>query len=197
MGTSRSNEDLLALRLGFGIFCLGACWLALTVPPRTGPRNDRLPYERFFAELAGPDQRVFRELQEGEVEAENRRAATGAWPPVDALAADLVPPFAADAIAARDGYHWTMARDGLLVDYLGIPSAADRPAFLLQLAEPDPAAPPDPRTPPDETHHKLPDGTILHVTTWMHDPTPKAPERFVALPLAEGWNQVTIRAPSS
>src|SRR2546423_15535294 len=103
MGTSRS-ENLLAMRWAAGVGCLAACWLALTVPPKAGARNDRLPYERFFRELSDADQRVFRELQEGEIEAENVRAASGAWPAIDALASHGVPPVSPDAIAARDGY---------------------------------------------------------------------------------------------
>jgi len=55
-----------------------------------------LPYQQLIQEASGGEQRIFRELQEGLLEAERMRAATGDWPDVAALAAEGVPPFAPD-----------------------------------------------------------------------------------------------------
>jgi hypothetical protein len=149
--------------------------------------RDLMPWQRSFRTLGAADQRLFRELQEGLLEAENARSATGAWPAPAALAARGVPPFA-DLPAPRQRiYRWELRREGLAVNYLGAPAgavpdsaAAGAPAFLLLVQEPDPRAPADPALPAagaagpggaaaagDEFHHRLMDGTVLHVSTWM------------------------------
>src|SRR5436190_21039908 len=42
--------------------------------------SDLLPFQRLVGDAPGTDQRTFRELQEGLLEAERIRAATGRWP---------------------------------------------------------------------------------------------------------------------
>jgi hypothetical protein len=179
----------------------GAAWIYIanaTAPAGREARveSSRPPYQKLFRELAGPDQRMFRALQEGLLEAENARAASGAWPPAAALAAQGIPPFAADPIAAAratGSYRWTLRREGLVVNYLGVPATAGRPAFLLLVQEPDPLAPPHPQviaTPGDEEHHRLRDGTLLHVSIWLRAGGPSRRDGVIAVPPAEGWTQL-------
>ena len=53
-----------------------------------------LPYQKLIRDASPSEQRVFRELQEGLLEAERMRAQTGRWPDVAALEAEGIPPFA-------------------------------------------------------------------------------------------------------
>jgi hypothetical protein len=172
-----------------------------------GGARDLMPYQRLFRTLDGEDQRIFRELQEGLIEAENVRAAAHRWPAAAALAAQGIPPFAGGpARGGRRGYHWEMRQEGLYVNYLGLPADRRDPAFLLLVQEPDPQAPPagppgQPILPGDEIHHRLEDGTILHVSTWMLRPggagAADAAGRggVIAEPFARGWTQLLIGAP--
>lgn len=181
-----------------------------------GGARDLMPYQRLFRTLDGEDQRLFRELQEGLLEAENVRAAAHRWPAPAALAAQGIPPFAAAPVrGGRRAYHWELRQDGVYVNYLGL--AADRrdPAFLLLVQEPDPQAPPagqpgQPIQPLDEIHHRLQDGTILHVSTWMLRPGASGTAAgaagpsgaagsaggVIAEPFAQGWTQLLIGAPA-
>ena len=61
-----------------------------------------------------------------------------------------------------------MLREGAYVNYLGIPDRPGAPAWLVVVQEPEPGVPPD-QTFEDEEHHRLLDGTMLHVSTWNHD----------------------------
>lgn len=148
--------------------------------------NDLLPYQKLIRDAAPAEQRIFRELQEGLLEAERVRAATGRWPDVTALASEGIPPFAADP-TQKIPYTWSSVRQDWATNYLGIPANPAAPAWALVILEPEPGAPADP-APNDETHHRLPDGTTLHVSIWT---TPEAKRRsgFAALrlPQNEGW----------
>jgi hypothetical protein len=153
---------------------------------------DLLPFQSLVRDASGTDQRMFRELQEGLLEAERLRATTGRWPEAAALAGDGIPPFAADPTRKAATYRWSTLTQGTIINYVGIPTTADAPAWLLVVIEPEAGAPPDP-APNDETHHRLPDGTTLHVSIWQ------VPERarrggFSAVPSPqnEGWTQVLV-----
>ena len=121
------------------------------------------------------DQRVFRELQEGLLEAERIRAQTGRWPDVATLAAEGIPPLR-PIRRRKSTYKWTSVRQDWVTNYLGVPSDPSRPAWVLVILEPEPGAPPDP-APNDETHHRLTDGTTLHVSIW-NMPEAEAPQRL-------------------
>ena len=154
------------------------------------------PFERSFQDLAPADQRLFRAAQEGVLEAERLRSATGRWPAVEALARAGVPPFAADPID-RAGYAWQRVQTGPKVDYIGVPRAGSgREAFYIVLVEPDPGTPNDPLAPVDETHHRLGDGTMIHVTYWMGPPLADTSEAFSLLPPELGFRQVLVGAPA-
>jgi hypothetical protein len=120
--------------------------------------------QQLIGNTSAPEQRIFRELQEGLLEAERLRANTGQWPDVAQLAADGIPPFSRDP-TQKVGYTWTSVRQDWAVNYLGVPSDQAAPAWVLVILEPEPGAPADP-APNDETHHRLPDGTTLHVSIW-------------------------------
>src|SRR6186997_1090897 len=55
-----------------------------------------LPYQKLIRDASQNEQRVYRELQEGLLEAERMRAETGRWPDVTALETEGIPPFAGD-----------------------------------------------------------------------------------------------------
>ena len=145
-----------------------------------------LPFQRLIRDAPPAEQRTFRELQEGLLEAERLRARTGQWPDVATLAAEGIPPFAADP-TQKVAYKWTSVRQDWAINYLGVPSDAAAPAWVLVILEPEPGAPADP-APNDETHHRLPDGTTLHVSVW-NMPEAKRRSGFAALrlPQNEGW----------
>ena len=69
------------------------------------------------------------------------------------------------------------------------PSDPASPAWLLVLQEPEPNMPPDP-APLDDEHHKLPDGTTMHVYVWMHQYGGRVTPGFIAQPQGQGWTQV-------
>src|SRR6185295_14957108 len=86
-------------------------------------------------------------------------------------------------------------QQGLQIEYLGAPGAAGETAYLLQITEPDPQAPPHAATPVDEEHHRLPDGTLLHVATWLRrGGVAQAP---AGVPAAAGWTQIVVGRDSS
>lgn len=147
-----------------------------------------------FSALPAADQRMFRRCLEGLGEAEDVRSRTGAWPDVGELAARGIPPFAADPLD-RAGYRWQRYLDGTLVNYLGVPDpGSGRPSLLIMALEPDPGTPPDPGAVVDEGHHKLHDGTFLHVS--ISAGTARTLGRPIAMPAFEdGWRRIVIERP--
>ena len=150
-----------------------------------------LPYQRLIRDAPAAEQRVFRELQEGLLEAERIRAATGHWPDVSTLAAEGIPPFAPDP-TQKIPYKWTSVRQDWVTNYVGVPSDPAAPAWVLVILEPEPGAPPDP-APNDETHHRLPDGTTLHVSIWnMPEGKRRSGLAALRLPQNEGWTNLLV-----
>jgi hypothetical protein len=162
-----------------------------------GAASDRrhlLPFQALIQDRPSVEQRMFRELQEGLLEAETRRADTGSWPTVAALVADGIPPFAPDPTAKAGTYDWRAIVSGTFVNYLGVPQQPNAPAWLVLIQEPDPGAPPDPAR-EDEEHHRLVSGAMLHVSTWIRTDTNIA-RRIVRTPQAEGWTQLYAVGPA-
>ena len=157
---------------------------------RAAELADLLPFQVLFRDLEPSLQRNFREMQEGVIEAERVRVDAKEWPAVEALAADGVPPFAADPID-RGHYAWTRLRDGTIVNYRGR-STTGAPELLLLVQEPDAGAIDAglQSTVVDETHHRLSDGTLLHVTMWFRAPGGADVRALVDRPFAEGWTQI-------
>jgi hypothetical protein len=151
-----------------------------------------LPYQKLVADSSPVEQRTFRELQEGLLEAERIRATTGRWPDVAALEAEGIPPFAPDPTRKGPSYKWTSVRQDWTANYVGVPADPSAPAWTLVILEPAPGEPPDP-APNDETHHRLPDGTTLHVTIWtMPEQSRRSGFAALRLPQNEGWTQLMV-----
>jgi hypothetical protein len=158
-----------------------------------------LPFQVLFRDLPGPEQRVFREMQEGLIEAMAARAASGAWSTPEELASRGIPPFARDA---RDGSNlrWELRRDGLVVNYIGAAEgAAEQPSFLLLIQEPDPVSGEKlgPKPIVDEEHQTLPDAgqTLLHVTIWKKGGPPAPGPGVLESPATVGWTQIRVADP--
>jgi hypothetical protein len=158
-------------------------------------QRNLLPFQAMVQDRPSNEQRVFRELQEGLLEAELRRAANGTWPTVAALAADGIPPFAPNPTAKGGTYLWRLIQSGIFVNYLGIPQHSDGPAWLVLIEEPAPGAPPYPG-PPGEEHHRLADGTMLRVSTWVHPDGGRMASDIIRIPQAGGWTQLYAVGPS-
>ncbi len=189
---SKSNESVSVLLVS-GAIVLFALY-AIAVRTGLGARSaqaDNLPFQMTFQDLAGPEQRIVRELTEGFAEAKNLRASTGTWPKPEGLARDQIPPFAADALD-RSGYQWSMKQERLLVNYLGTPASAGSPEYLLVVQEPEPKGGETAVAGVvDEEHELLPDGKLLHVTYWRRKFAPGA-EPIFPRPEIEGWTQIRL-----
>jgi hypothetical protein len=182
-------ETLNVMKASAAIVVIVAAYIfrpTFGAPSIAAPVAGLLPYQKLIGDASPNEQRIFRELQEGLLEAERIRAQTGRWPDVSALAAEGIPPFAADPTQKID-YKWTSVRQDWATNYIGVPSDPSQPAWVLVILEPEPGAPADP-APNDETHHRLPDGTTLHVSIW-NMPEAKRRSGFAALrlPQNEGW----------
>jgi hypothetical protein len=153
-----------------------------------------LPFQVLIQDRPPIEQRMFRELQEGLLEAETRRADRGTWPVASALAADGIPPFAPDPTAKGGPYDWRLIAGGTYVNYLGLPTLSDAPAWLVLVQEPEPGAPPDPAR-EDEEHHRLITGVMLHVSTWVRA-NARVTGGIIRAPQAEGWTQLYAVGPS-
>jgi hypothetical protein len=193
---SARGEALAVLRVAATVVCLAAAYIAGRATPGAAARGGqgRPPYQRPFAELAPPQQKMFRALAEGILEAETVRSSSHRWPPPAELAGAGIPPFAGDPTSRHTRWRWTLSQEGLLVNYLGLPSGGDPTAYLVVFLEPDPAVPHGP-VPSDEEHHRLIDGTVLHVSVWMRPSAPSGPPKAIALPPAAGWLQLVSGAP--
>ena len=190
-------ETLNVLRVAMAIVAVVAAYLFR--PSFGGGRaattsrpGDLLPFQNLVRDAAPPDQRMFRDLREGLLEAERVRATTGHWPDAAALASDGIPPFAADPTRKDATYRWSTLVQRTTVNYVGIPSNSSASAWLLVVLEPEPGAPPDP-APNDETHHRLQDGTTLHVSIWqMPEKSRLSGFTATSMPQNEGWTQLLI-----
>ena len=91
----------LANVVRFGMVIVVGVWMYLAADSATfggepATTTHLLPFQTLIQDRPPLEQRMFRELQEGLLEAEARRSATAAGPIAAALAADGIPPFALD-----------------------------------------------------------------------------------------------------
>jgi hypothetical protein len=192
-----AQAELLAVVRASMAIAIGV-WMYLAVMTGVGGTTPRqrhlLPFQKVIADRAPAEQRMFRELQEGLIEAESARSSANAWPTPESLGEAGIPPFAPDP-TQRSTYVWRLVRSGTLVNYQGIPTAPGLPAWLLLVQEPEPGIPPD-QTFEDEEHHRLANGAMLHVSTWVHGDGRAVAPRLVRLPQAEGWTQLYAVGPA-
>ena len=194
---SARNELISVVRAGMAITAAVWLYLANNPFPQAGGgvlQRSLLPFQKVVAILPAHEQRLFRELQVGLLEAETLRSVDGKWPDPTRLAADGIEPFAPNPAVKGSAYDWHVVRKGFLINYLGIPKSSGSPAWLVMVQEPDPAGPPDVFQ-DDQEHHRLIDGTILHVSIWNHPDGTRVPMAFVQVPQAEGWTQLYAAAP--
>ncbi len=166
---------------------MGATWGGDTA---TGgaPRPTTLAVDEIaFRDLDAEGQRMYRGALAGLTEAEDVRARTRDWPSVEALAARRVPPFAPDPLD-RAGYRWALLRDDLVINYVGTP--AKGPTIAIVIVEPARGMAADPQAIVDETHHKLRDGTLLHVSIWIGAKPLTSPASTPAF--EDGWRRITM-----
>jgi len=161
----------------------------------TGKALQPPPFLVLFRDLPGREQRVFRAMQEGLQEALRMRDEHGEWPTVESLAALEIPPFAPDVLE-KSGLAWTQRRDGLLVEYIGVPAVGtSMPAFLIFVQEPEPRGGEQPSPSViDEEHQLLSGGKLLHVTYWKRPPE-SLPRGLMADPALAGWTQIRVTNP--
>jgi hypothetical protein len=160
-------------------------------------KRNLLPYQSVVQDRPLDEQRMFRVLRVGLLEAEAVRSTSGGWPPVAAMAADGIEPFARDPTVKGATYQWRLVRDGRLVNYVGVPEEPAAPAWLVLVQEPDPAAAPEVFV-DDEDHARLLDGSILHVSIWSHPGGARlSPRAVVSVPQAEGWIQLYAAGPAA
>jgi len=185
------------LRMGAAVAVGVWMYLALNGATYENSRSGRdlLPFQQLIRDRPQSEQRVFRELQEGLLEAEAARGATGTWPTVPSLAGEGIPPFALDPTASSR-YEWRLLAGGAFVNYLGLPERPDAPAWLVLVQEPEPGRPPD-QSREDEEHHRLSTGAMLHVSTWVHADGKRVADRLVRMPQAEGWMQLYAVGPAA
>jgi hypothetical protein len=160
-------------------------YLGLTAITGGSESNRLLPYQTLARMLPESDQRQFKGIREALLRAEVERARTSRWPEPSTLAEQGVAPFGGGDAVEND-YRWDRFQQGTTVNYLGRPADPSRPAWLLAIQEPEPGALPDP-APNDDEHHRLPDGTTLHIYVWMHRFGGQVPQAFVPQPQNNGW----------
>jgi hypothetical protein len=182
-----------------GMVVLIGVWMFLAADSTTfrdagNAAKHLLPFQALIQDRPPLEQRMFRELQEGLLEAESTRASTGTWPAPASLAAEGIPPFAVDPTRKGGRYGWSLRRHGAFVNYLGLPPQPGAPAWLILVQEPEPGAPPDPAR-EDEEHHRLLTGDMLHVSTWVRA-DPRVADGTIRAPQAEGWTQLYAVGPS-
>jgi len=185
----------MLVRAAMAIVAAVFIYVATTVGGGASPARNLMPFQKLIADRPFDEQRMFRELQEGLLEAEGMRSTENAWPTPSALADAGIPPFAADPTRRR-AYDWRLTKNGTVVNYLGLPKDDDGPAWLIVVLEPEPGVPPD-QSFEDQEHHRLLNGAMLHVATWVHSNGRAIAERIVRLPQTEGWIQLyAVSAPT-
>jgi Family of unknown function (DUF6162) len=193
---SAQAELLVLVRVAMAIVAGVGLYVAFAIGSGT-PTSQRnlMPFQKLIADRPSDEQRMFRELQEGLLEAEGMRSTENAWPTTSALADAGIPPFATDPTRRR-AYDWRLNKNGTLVNYLGIPKDDDGPAWLLVVLEPEPGVAPD-QPFEDQEHHRLLNGAMLHVATWVHPNGRAVADRIVRMPQTEGWMQLYAVGPAA
>jgi hypothetical protein len=194
---SQRGEAGMVLRIGLAI-ALGALAVAVASARASRPlvapvavAGKLAPFQIAYRDVAPSLQESYRTVRVGLVAAERRRAASGRWPDVAALAAEGVAPFAPSPSAANERV-WTLHSDDAGTTYVGVPvPPSDAPALLIAIVDPARGdAPGD--------AHRLPDGTTVRVSLWFRPGgvALAAPSGVVTKPETERWMQI-VDAPGN
>lgn len=190
-GGGRERIGIVTLAL----LVVGGAGLYVAVRGREGASDatrNLLPYQALVRTLAESEQVMYTKIRRGLPEMEADRAKTSRWGEPIVFGANNVPPFAS---AAEDGLEWQRFQRGATVQYFGKPSDGASPSWILTIQEPEPNTPPDP-APLDDEHHRLPDGTTLHIYVWMHRLGGRVTPAFVPLPQNDGWTELFATPPN-
>jgi hypothetical protein len=190
MSATARGEGFRILGLAVLIASTVGAYIALRSISGAGDEGRLRPYQALAGTLPETDRQMFAALHVSVLGAESFRARTGRWPEPGDLASGEPAAFADDG-----GYRWRLGRQTVVTQYLGLPDRPSDPAWLVVFQEPIPGAPPDP-APNDEEHHRLPDGTVLHLYFWMHRVGGRIAPEFVPSPESSGWMQM-LYAPSN
>jgi hypothetical protein len=183
--SSGSGERRIIAGLAVGVIALVALYLGLRSSVLDG--GTLMPYQMLVRDLVTSDQAVFDQLRASLAEAESIRASAGQWPEASTVRAL---PAAVSASGSTAPYNWRRTQRNIIVNYLGLPAGeASAAAWLIRIQEPDPAVPAD-SAPNDEEHHRLPDGTVLHVSIWTHRFGGQVAPDFFPKPEIAGWTQL-------
>jgi len=188
IGQPRGQERFRVLALGAGIVVLVAVYFGMRSP--VGEPGRLLPYQMLMRDLVSADQMMFNALKQSLLDAEATRNATGRWPQVPALSS-LPTRMPGDTLTPAS-YSWRLETNGVITHYVGVPGAdTSAPAWMIAIKEPEPGVPTD-TAPNDEEHHRLVDGTVLHVSIWTHRFGVQVEPAFLPQPEAGGWTQVLV-----
>jgi hypothetical protein len=190
LGRSTGQERLKVLGLAGAVLLLLAVYFGLRTSVTESGRL--LPYQMLVRDLVSADQAMFTALKQSLLDAEALRTTTGRWPEPPAVASLPKTAPGGDATLPAAAYTWRRAAVGVVTHYLALPvgdvSAA---AWLIVIREPEPGVPTD-TAPNDEEHHRLADGTVLHVSIWTHRFGGQVDAAFVPQPEAAGWTQLLV-----
>lgn len=188
-GGTTSRERARVFAGGGLIIGILVIYMALRATGTSSNQRDLLPYQALVHTLPERDQRMYFTIREGLLAAESDRARLAHWPEPSMLVDHDVAPF------SDPGFRWNAFRQGVTINYVATPHDPAVPAWLLVIQEPEPNAPPDP-APLDDEHHRLPDGTLLHIYVWTHQYGGRIAPRFIPQPQADGWTGIFGRAPN-
>lgn len=182
------QERLRVLALGAAIIVLAAVYFGMRSPVSEPGRL--LPYQMLMRDMVPADQAMFNALKQSLLDAEVTRNATGRWPDVPALSS--LPSTTPGGGPAPASYAWRVETQGVITHYVGVPGQdASAPAWMIAIKEPEPGVPTD-TAPNDEEHHRLVDGTVLHVSVWTHRFGAQVDRAFLPQPEVGGWTQVLV-----
>jgi hypothetical protein len=194
---SGNRERSIIIVLAVAVALVVALYLGLrSSVVDTGESGSLLPYQMLVRDLVQSDQLVFNYLRQGLQEAEAGRSGTGRWPEPDLLRSLSSDTTRGDVSTPPFSYTWARTQKNIVVNYLGLPRGdVSAAAWLIRIQEPDPLVPTD-KAPNDEEHHRLADGTVLHVSIWTHRFGGQVPPDFLVRPETAGWTQL-LTAPLS
>lgn len=189
LGKAGNRERSIVLGLAAIVAVLFAMYLGLrTTATGGGAGGSLMPYQMLVRDVVSTDQAMFEHLREALLKAESGRSRTGQWPAPAMVSRLNAMPVAGSSASVR--YTWALARQHIIVNYLGLPEGeASAAAWLLRIQEPDPLSAAD-TAPNDEEHHRLPDGTVLHVSIWTHRFGGQMTPEFFPKPELAGWTQL-------